>query len=73
MTRVKILKPFRISPDGLRVEAWKAGDVKAVDDRTLRILIGEGACEIAEAKADGSAPENKMLTGAPQRKRKGRK
>jgi len=73
MNTVKILKPFRISPDGLRVELWKAGDVKTVGDDTLRILIDEGACEISEAKNDGPAPENKMRTGAPQRKRKGRK
>lgn len=65
MTNVKILRNFPISPDGIRVEVWQAGSQRAVDDATLALLIGEGACEIIEAKAYVAAPENKA---APQRK-----
>lgn len=65
MTNVKILRNFPISLDGIRVEVWQAGSQHAVDDATLDLLIGEGACEIIEAKAHVAAPENKA---APQRK-----
>lgn len=50
MTNVKILKRFPIALDGLKVETWRAGDEKTVDDDVLEILIGEGACEIIEDK-----------------------
>lgn len=46
MTKIKILRNFHISPDGLRVETWQAGTERDVDDATLNLLIGEGACEI---------------------------
>lgn len=58
MTKVKILRNFQISPDGLRVETWQAGSERDVDDVTLALLISEGACEIA-TKAMAAAPENK--------------
>jgi hypothetical protein len=63
MTRVKILKNFPISPDGIRVETWKAGTERDVDDVTLVLLISEGACEIVENKAMQAAPENKAKRG----------
>ncbi len=69
MTRVKILRRFPFSPDGLRVETWAEGSEREVDDATLDLLIGEGACEIIENKAMGAAPENK----AKPRGRKARK
>lgn len=69
MTRVKILRQFPISPDGIRVETWAAGSMREVDDATLDLLIGEGACEIVEAKAYAAAPENKM---EPVKRKRGR-
>lgn len=59
MTRVKILRRFQYSPDGLRVETWTEGSEREVSDHVLGILIGEGACEIIENKAHEAAPENK--------------
>ena len=58
MTKVKILRNFPISPDGLRVETWPAGSERDVDDATMAILIDAGACEIV-TKAMAAAPENK--------------
>lgn len=58
MTKVKILRNFHISPDGLRVETWQAGSEREVDDATMQILIDAGACEIV-TKAMPAAPENK--------------
>lgn len=58
MTKVKILRNFPISPDGLRVETWQAGSERDVDDATMAILIDAGACEIV-TKAMAGAPENK--------------
>lgn len=63
MTPVRILSDFRISFDGIRIEFWPAGSERSVDDATLQILIGEGACEIIETKAHGAAPENKAKEG----------
>lgn len=59
MTRIKILRTFQISLDGLTVQTWGPGTERDVDDATLAILIGEGACEIV-TKAHAAAPENKM-------------
>lgn len=59
MQKVRILRRFPYSPDGIRVETWPAGSVREVDDRALGILIAEGACEIIETKAHAAAPENK--------------
>ena len=58
MTKVKILRNFPISLDGITVQTWQAGSERDVDDATLDLLIGEGACEIV-TKAMGAAPENK--------------
>ena len=58
MTKVKILRNFHISLDGITVQTWQAGSEREVDDATLALLIGEGACEIA-TKAMPAAPENK--------------
>lgn len=58
MTKVKILRSFRIAPDGITVQTWAAGSERNVDDATLDLLIGEGACEIV-TKAMLAAPENK--------------
>ena len=66
MTKVKILRNFRISLDGITVQTWQSGSERDVDDATLSLLIGEGACEII-TKAMPSAPENKA------RKRKAKK
>jgi len=57
-----MLESFPISPDGLRVEVWAKGEVKSVDDGVLKILIGEGVCEIV--------PENKALTTPEKKSRK---
>lgn len=70
MTRVKILRTFHIALDGLHVQAWAAGSERDVDDATLALLIGEGACEIVEIKAFGAAPENKA---APRKRGRPRK
>lgn len=59
MIKVKLLRNFPISPDGIRVLTWPAGSVQKVNDAQLDILISEGACEIVETKAHGAAPENK--------------
>ena len=59
MTKVKLLRTFRIAPNGIRVETWSEGSEREVDDSTLAILFAEGACEIIETKAHGAAPENK--------------
>ena len=67
MNKVKILRNFHISPDGLRVETWQAGTERDVDDATLNLLIGEGACEIV-TKAMGAAPENKTKKRGRPRK-----
>jgi len=48
MTKVKILRNFPISLDGIRVETWQAGTERDVDDATMALLISEGACEIVE-------------------------
>lgn len=66
MTPIRILRDFRISPDGIRVETWRAGSTRDVDDATLDLLIGEGACEI-ETKAHAAAPENKARRGRPRK------
>ena len=58
MTKVKILRNFHISLDGITVQTWQAGFERDVDDATLDLLIGEGACEIV-TKAMPAAPENK--------------
>lgn len=58
MTKVKILRNFPISLDGITVQTWQAGSERDVDDATLDLLIGEGACEIV-TKAMQAAPENK--------------
>ena len=58
MTRIKILRTFQISLDGLTVQTWGPETERDVDDATLAILIGEGACEIV-TKAHEAAPENK--------------
>lgn len=63
MIRVRILRNFMISPDGIRVETWPAESERDVDDATLQLLIGEGACEIVENKALSAAPENKAKRG----------
>lgn len=68
MTRIKILRTFRIALDGITVQTWQPGMERDVDDSTLELLIGEGACEIV-TKAHEAAPENKAT---PTRKR-GRK
>lgn len=62
MTKVKILRNFPISLDGIRVETWQAGTERDVDDATMALLIGEGACEIV-TKAMLAAPENKAKRG----------
>ncbi len=58
MTKVKILRNFPISLDGITVQTWQAGTERNVDDAILAILISEGACEIV-TKAMPAAPENK--------------
>lgn len=63
MTRVRILRNFPISPDGITVQTWQAGSERDVDDATLEILIGEGAVELIENKAMPEAPENKAKRG----------
>lgn len=77
MTKVKILRHFPYSPDGIRVERWPANSVRVVDDVALAILIDEGACEILENKAIMGAPENKggnVTPGKPPKsKRRPRK
>lgn len=67
MTPVKILRNFRISLDGIRVETWPEGSERSVDDATLDLLIAEGACEIIETKAHVAAPENKARRGKPRK------
>lgn len=62
MTRVKILTTFRIAPDGINVQTWPAGSERDVDDATLELLIGEGACEIM----------NKSMPGPTENKRRKR-
>lgn len=61
MTEIELMRDFPISPDGLRVEVWRCGSRRTVDDATLAILIGEGACRIVENKAHFVAPENKAV------------
>ena len=58
MTKVKILRNFPISLDGITVQTWQAGSEREVDDATMQILIDAGACEIV-TKAMPAAPENK--------------
>lgn len=58
MTKVKILRNFPISLDGITVQTWQAGSERDVDDATLDLLIGQGVCEIV-TKAMPAAPENK--------------
>lgn len=58
MTKVKILRNFPISLDGINVQTWQAGSERDVDDATMALLIGQGACEIV-TKAMHAAPENK--------------
>lgn len=62
MTKVKILRNFPISLDGITVQTWQAGSERDVDDAILAILISEGACEIM-TKAYEAAPENKGKRG----------
>jgi len=69
MIKVKILRNFRISPDGITVQTWQAGSERDVDDATLAILISEGACEIV-TKAMPAAPENKAMQATPESKSK---
>lgn len=71
MTKVKILRRFPYSPDGLRVETWAEGSVREVSDHVLGILISEGSCEILDNKAMTAAPENKAgpkKRGRPRKK-----
>ena len=46
MNKIKILRNFPISLDGINVQTWQAGSERDVDDATLALLIGQGACEI---------------------------
>lgn len=69
MTKVKILRTFRIALDGLTVQTWQPGMEREVDDATLALLINEGACEIV-TKAHLAAPENKAHGAAPDNKAK---
>jgi len=59
MTNIELLRDFRIAPDGIRVEIWRRGTTRHVDDATLAILISEGACAIVETQAFAGAPEYK--------------
>lgn len=65
MTKVKILRNFPISLDGITVQTWAAGTERDVDDATMALLIGEGACEIV-TKAMPAAPENKARKRKPK-------
>lgn len=62
MTKVKILRNFPISLDGITVQTWQAGSCHDVNDAILAILISEGVCEIV-TKAMPAAPENKAKLG----------
>lgn len=69
MTRVRILRTFRIALDGINVQSWPTGSEHEVDDNVLAILIGQGACEIV-TKAHAAAPENKAAKRGRGRPRK---
>jgi hypothetical protein len=59
MTNIELLRDFRIAPDGIRVEIWRRGTTRHVDDATLAILISEGACAIVETQVYSPVQETK--------------
>jgi len=69
MTKIKILRNFPISLDGITVQTWQAGSCHDVSDAILAILISEGVCEIV-TKAMPEAPENKVMQAMPENKGK---
>jgi hypothetical protein len=70
MTEIEMMRDFRISLDGIRIETWARGSQRVVSDDILRILISEGACAIVERKAYKVAPENKAMPRKRGRPRK---
>lgn len=63
MTEVKMLRSVPVSPDGLRIETWIAGQVYRASDDLLAQLINLGAVEIVETMAAPAAPEVKRARG----------
>jgi hypothetical protein len=59
VNKVRMIRTVPVSIDGLRTDIWRAGTNQHPTDAMLQILIGEGAVEIIENKANNAAPENK--------------
>lgn len=68
MTRVKMLRNFSMSSDGIRVQTLAAGSEHEVADDMLSIMIECGVVEIVDNKAYGAAPENKARKRGRPRK-----
>lgn len=70
MTEIEMMRDFKISPNGIRVELWRRGSTRHVDDATLRLLISEGACAIVERQAVYTPVQETKAKPARKGKRK---
>jgi len=73
MTKVKILKNYRVALDGINSTTLQKDDVLEVDDQILKNMISDGACEIFEEKVIEAAEENKAIQKAPEKKTRKRR
>lgn len=64
--KVRALKPFPYSADGIRIRQIAEGEEFDCDPGSVPGLKAEGY--VAEAKAMGPSPENKMIPAAEENK-----
>lgn len=62
---VKVLKPFRYAPDGMRVRELSSGDVLQVHDDLIEGLHAEGLIEAAEEGEIEAAATGAVLVAEP--------
>lgn len=76
MTKVKMLKTVKGSPDGLNVNLYRKGQEYDVNDILLQCFIDDGVIELTqEEKAIDPIIEDKSIKKAPENKgmKRGRK
>lgn len=69
MTKVRLLKEYKVSPNGINIVKYNTGDIENVSDEILKNMIADGACEIIEEKAiEKDYIENKAIESSPRRR-----
>jgi hypothetical protein len=63
---VRVTKDFRWTPDGVRTQTVRAGDV--VEGRAAEVALEMGCGVVEGEKAKPAAPENKAMPYAPRNK-----